>query len=96
MSKHDPFNTHLVTCAKPESAVSLYLSGSLSHPRIKREWPTSSVPDCDIGLIASGSLKAIFQMVQRRKLVVFYPVIEKLISVPIIRICKKKKKPQVI
>lgn len=29
MSKHDPFNTHLVTCAKPESAVSLYLSRGL-------------------------------------------------------------------
>lgn len=37
MSKHDPFNTHLVTCAKPESAVSLYLSGSLSRSRINKK-----------------------------------------------------------
>lgn len=53
MSKHDPFNTHLVTCAKPESAVSLYLSGSLSHSRIKikKKWSTGLVSDCDLRLL---------------------------------------------
>lgn len=81
MSKHDPFNTHLVTCAKPESAVSLYLSGSLSHSRIKKEWSTSSVSDCDLGLIASGSLKAIFQIVERRKCVIFYPFAKTIIII---------------